>query len=195
MGGCNAFVIELCLKRHVCMKALLKPLSKRKLNLIRGEMTVAHDDFKDALLRRAFYKTSDSEISKDLVQTTFLKTLLYLQKGGKVDLMRSFLNHILNALIIDEYRKHKSTSLDTLLEKGFEPGSDEYEKTINILDGKEVILLIPQLPKKYETVIRMRYIKGLTLKEIALLTNQSENTVAVQVHRGLAKLKKLYLSE
>lgn len=176
------------------MKTHLKPLSKRKLDLIKGEMTVAHDDYKDILLRRAFYKTSDPEVSKDLVQTTFLKTLVYLQKGGKVDLMRSFLNHILNALIIDEYRKSKNLSLEALLEKGFEPGSDEYERTINILDGKEIILLIPQLPKKYELVISLRYLKGLPLKEIALLTGQSENTVAVQVHRGLAKLKKLYLA-
>lgn len=175
------------------MKTLLKPLSKRKLNLIQGEMTIAHDEYNKVLLRRAFYKTSDSEVSKDLVQTTFLKTLRYLQNGGKIDLMRSFLNHILSALIIDEYRKNKNMSLDSLLEKGFEPGSDEYEKTINILDGKELILLIPQLAKKYEVVIKMRYLKGLSLKEMALLTGQSENTVAVQVHRGLAKLKKLYL--
>jgi len=156
-------------------------------------MTITHDDYRDALLRRAYYKTNNSELSKDLVQTTLLKTLVYLQKGGKIDLMRSFLNHILNALIIDEYRKNKNTSLDTLLEKGFDPGSNEYEKTINILDGKEIIMLLPQLPKKYEKVIRMRYLKGLSLKEIATLTGQTENTVAVQVHRGLAKLKKMYL--
>lgn len=83
-------------------------------------------------------------------------------------------------------------ALDSLLEKGYEVRSDEYEKTINFLDGKEVVLLIPQLPKKYENVIELRYIKGLTLKEISLITGQSENTVAVQVHRGLAKLRVLY---
>jgi RNA polymerase sigma factor (sigma-70 family) len=48
------------------------------------------------------------------------------------------------------------------------------------------------LPQKYEQVISLRYIKGLSLKEIAALTKQSENTVAVQVHRGLMKLRKLH---
>ncbi len=155
-------------------------------------MTDAHTDFKGSLLRRALYKTNNAEVSQDLVQTTFLKTLIYLQKGGKVDLMRSFLNHVLNALIIDEYRKNKITSLDKLLEKGFEVGSDEHLQITNILDGKEIALLIPQLPNKYRIAIEMRYLKGLSLKEISLITGQSENTAAVQVHRGLIKLKKLY---
>jgi len=167
-------------------------LPNRKPFSIDGDMALAHDEYRTILLRRALYKTNDPEVSKDLVQTTFLKTLMYLKKGGKIDAMRSFLNHVLNALIIDEYRKHKIMSLDSLLEKGFEVGSDEYERTMNILDGKEMALLIPQLPKKYELVIRLRYMKGLSLNEIALITSQSANTVAVQVHRGLVKLKKLY---
>jgi RNA polymerase sigma-70 factor (ECF subfamily) len=172
-------------------------LSKRKLKAIQGEVTIAHDDYSTALLRRALYKTSDKEVSQDLVQTTFLKTLFYLQKGGKIDLMRSFLNHILNALVIDEYRKkskQKSLSLDVLLDKGFDPSSNDYQRTADIIDGKEIMLLIPNLPKKYGQVIQMRYVRGLSLKEISLLTNQSENTVAVQVHRGLLKLRKLYFS-
>ncbi len=167
-------------------------LSKRKLRSVQSEITVAHSDYKDVLMRRALYKTNDPEVSKDLVQKTFLKTLEHLQKGGKVDLMLSFLNHVLNALIIDEYRKNKIVSLDVLLENGFEPASDEIEKQVNILDGKQIATLIPRLPKKYELVIRLRYLKSLSLKEIALLTGQSANTVAVQIHRGLTKLKRLY---
>lgn len=38
----------------------------------------------------------------------------------------------------------------------------------------------------------MRYAQDLSLKEIALITGQSRNTVAVQAHRGLIKLKILY---
>ena len=167
-------------------------LSKRKLNSIRSEMSVAHASFESGLLQRALFKTNNNEVSQDLVQTTFLKTLLYLQKGGKVDLMRGFLNHVLNALIIDEYRKNKITSLDFLIEKGFELGSDNSSRVADIIDGKKIILLIPQLPPKYQQVIHMRYLKGLSLREISAITGQTENTVAVQVHRGIVKLKMLY---
>lgn len=169
-----------------------KNLSNAKLESIQDEVSVAHSDNHKGLMRRAMYKTSNSDTSQDLVQTTFLKTLVYLKNGGKIDLMHSFLNHVLNDLIVDEYRKKKIVSLDTLLDKGYDPGFTDFEKTINILDGEGVVLLIPQLSEKYELVIRLRYLKGLSLKEIALLTGQSENTVAVQAHRGLAKLKKIY---
>jgi RNA polymerase sigma-70 factor, ECF subfamily len=169
-------------------------LSKKDIRAAEKEIAQAHEEFRDALLRRAHYKTSDKELSEDLVQTTFLKTLLYLQRGGKIQLMRSFLNHVLGDLIIDEYRyrKNKVISLDTLIESGYEPSISEIERAIDILDGETLIELIPYLPDKYEVVVRLRYLQGLSLKEISLITNQTQNTVAVQVHRGIAKLRKLY---
>ncbi len=176
------------------LKQKKETLSKKELNLIQKEITSAHSDHQSKLLRKALYRTSSRNTSQDLVQTTFLKTLLYLQKGGKIDIMYAFLNHILNDLIVDEYRsrKKKIMSLDALLEKGFEPGSSSFERDINFLDGKGVVLLVPLLSRKYELVIHQRYLKGMSIKEIAQITDQSENTVAVQVHRGMKKLRKLY---
>lgn len=106
--------------------------------------------------------------------------------------MKPFLYHILNQLIIDEYRKRKTTSLDILIEKGFGPSFDDSERNSNFFDGKIALLLIQFLPTKYKKVMRMRYAQDLSIKEISLLTGQSRNTVAVQAHRGLAKLKILY---
>lgn len=142
----------------------------------------------------AFFKTHNHAISKDLVQDTFTKTWKYLVKGGKIDMMKAFLYHVLNNLIVDQYRKHKTTSLDILLEKGFEPieDNDSAERYLNVLDGKAVLLLIKNLPKKYQKVISMRYIHDLSLKEISLKTGQTKNVIAVQTHRGLTKLKSLY---
>jgi RNA polymerase sigma-70 factor (ECF subfamily) len=126
------------------------------------------------------------------VQDTFLKTWRYLAREGKIDVMKSFLYHILNNLIVDEYRKRKNASLDVLLEKGYEPSTDNREKMINLLDGKAALLLIARLPEKYRKVMRMRYVQDLSLEEMVLITGESKNTMAVQLHRGLAKLKLLY---
>ncbi len=177
---------------HSMLAEKTKNISKKGLEMIRLDVANAHDNFADALTKHALYKTSDIELSQDLVQVTFLKTLMYLQKGGKIDTMRSFLNRILNDLVIDEYRKRKTTSLDRLLGKGFELSVDDSEKIMNIFDGKEAVTLLRFLPKKYQVVMRMRYIQGLSIKEMSVLTGQTENTVAVQSHRGLAKLRILY---
>lgn len=155
-------------------------------------LTGAHHEFEKGLNVYAFFKTSDHGIGEGLVQDTFLKTWSYLVKGGKIEVMRAFLYHVLNNLIVDEYRKRKTTSLDSLIEKGFEPKDENPKQLFNILDGKAALLLIQRLPIAYQKVMRMRYVQDLSLKEISLITGQSRNTIAVQAHRGLEKLKLLY---
>lgn len=155
-------------------------------------LTLAHHDYQKALHAHAFFKVHDRQTGEDLVQDTFMKTWLYLVKGGEIEKMKAFLYHVLNNLIIDEYRKHKTTSLDLLLDKGFEPSSDDTEPLMDFLDGKRAIRLIKALPIKYRKVMDMRYVQMLSIKEMADATKQSKNTIAVQTHRGLAKLKVLY---
>lgn len=155
-------------------------------------LTAAHSDYQKALNTHAFFRTHDRAMSKDLVQDTFAKTWSYLLRGGKIDLMKAFLYHVLNNLIVDEYRKRKTTSLDVLLEKGIEPSVDHSGRLFNILDGRAALLLIQRLPLAYQKVMRMRYVQDLSLQEMSLITGQSKNAVAVQAHRGLEKLKLLY---
>ena len=99
----------------------------------------------------------------------------------------------MNNLIIDQYRKHKTSSLDALQDEGFEPGEDNKDRLFDMLDGKKALVLIKQLPLAYQKLMKMRFLEDLSLKEIALVTGQSKNAVAVQVHRGIKKLKLLYL--
>lgn len=155
-------------------------------------LTEAHGDFQRGLHSHALFKMNDRMVSEDLVQDTFTKTWSYLARGGKIDLMKAFLYHVLNNLIVDEYRKHKPTSLDVLVEKGLEPGVDPTEQLLDRLDGTAALLLIQRLPLAYQNVMRMRYIQNLSLGEMVAVTGQTKNALSVQAHRGLEKLKALY---
>jgi len=157
----------------------------------RGILTVAHRDYVKALNLHAFFKLNDHEIGEDLVQNTFLKTWKYLVKGGKIEMMKAFLYHILNHLIVDEYRKQKTASLDVLLDKGFEPETDDAGRIYNVIDGRAAIVLIKRIPIKYQGALNMRYVQELSLREMSVITGQTENAMAVQVHRGLEKLRLL----
>jgi len=167
-------------------------MTKKQDNKRNVLLTQAHHDYAKRMRSYSFFKIHNQATSDDLVQDTFTKTWDYLAKGGKIDIMKAFLYHVLNQLIIDEYRKHKTTSLDTLLEKGYEPSVDYSKRMFNVLDGKSALLLIQHLPEKYQPIMRMRYIQDLSLREMSLITGQSKNTIAVQAHRGLEKLKMLY---
>lgn len=158
--------------------------------------SVAHSNYEKELKARAFFKVNDYSLSEDIVQKTFMKTWIYLTKGGEIRKMKAFLYHVLNSIIIDEYRKQKCVSLDGLLEKrDFEPSVDYTSDMINELDGKKLFPLIKNLPEKYQRVVHMRYIQDLTLGEISKIIGQSKNTIAVQAHRGLEILRSLYKTQ
>ncbi len=169
-------------------------INLKQQNRQRVILSTGYEEFSESLKSYATRKTHDSEVANDLMQNTFLKTWTYMLKGGKVHLMKAFLFHILKALIVDGYRKPKIVSLDTLFEKGFEVKSNEDgDRQINIIDGEQVMALILELPVLYQKVLRMRYVQGLSLKEISQLTGQTKNAVTVQAHRGLEKLRVLYM--
>ena len=167
----------------------------QKQNMVLGaELTAAHYDFEKGLNSYAFFKLNNHAIGEDLVQETFIKTWKYLVKGGKIELMKAFLYHVLNNLIVDQYRRRKMISLDSMIEKGFEPigVSSDSGRLVNLLDGKAALLLIARLPLNYQQVMRMKYVQDLTLEEMALVTGKTKNLLAVQIHRGLEKLRILY---
>lgn len=157
-------------------------------------LDLAHHDYEKGMKSYAFFKTNDRSLGEDLVQDTFLKTWKYLVNKGKIDMMKTFLYHVLNNLIVDQYRKHKTVSLDVLIKKGFDPGSDDIKKFFELVDGKTALILIESLPEPYQNIMRMKYVKDLSITEMASLTGQSKNVITVQAHRGLQKLKLLYSS-
>ena len=155
-------------------------------------LTLAYYNYQKGLAKHSFFKLHNQTISDDLVQDTFIKAWSYMMRGGKIETMKAFLYHVLNDLIIDEYRKQKTVSLDTLVENGFEPTHSDSDSTLNTLDGKIALHLVKNLPHKYREVLRMRYGQDLSLQEMSARTGQTKNTLAVQIHRGLEKLRTLY---
>lgn len=145
----------------------------------------------DAIFRYCFLRTSDREIAKDLAQETFLKVWQYAGKGEAVLNPRALMFTTARNLIIDHYRKKKSSSLDNLMEQGFDVGVDFGESLMDKLDGAKALAVLGSIPEKYRDAIYLQYVEGLTVKEIAEVTGESENNISVRIHRGLQKLRSL----
>ena len=155
-------------------------------------LTEAFNEYQKSLRARAFFKLNDSALSNDVVQNTFMKTWNFLMRGGRVESMKTFLYHVLNNLIVDQYRKHKTMSLDALLESGFEPKTDEHKRLFNILDGEKAFDMIEEMPTQYREIMRMKYVEDMPLQDISESVGISKKTLAVQMHRGLKNLKLSY---
>ena len=131
-----------------------------------------------------------------------MKTWDYVVKGGTIQNYKSFLYRTLHNLVIDEYRKKQSRSLDEILENEFAAPAMELRlsegglhDTEEALDEKillrEVRIRISELPTQYRDILTMRFVDGLSTGEIAETVGVTENVVSVRVHRGVAKLKAL----
>lgn len=157
----------------------------------------AFDSYADALYRHCYFRVSDKERAKDLVSDTFAKTWNYLVKGNTVEEFRPFLYQTLNHLIIDEYRRKKTESLDVLLDEkevpvgAFEELVEGSREDVEIaLDAKRIPHLLKHMPENYREVIIMRFLDGLLPAEIADLLDEPVNTISVRIHRGVAWLSK-----
>ena len=157
----------------------------------------AFEEYSDALFRHCYFRVSDRERALELVQDTFMRAWEYMERGETVQKFRPFLYHILNNLIVDEYRRKKSVSLDEILEDEnanegmFEDlRSGGMGELVAQLDAKRVVETLEELPEKYRQVLTLRYIDGLAPKEIAAFLEESENVVSVRIHRGVKLLEK-----
>jgi RNA polymerase sigma-70 factor (ECF subfamily) len=156
------------------------------------EFIKLYDEMADQLFRHCFYKVSNRELALDLVQETFTRTWQYISAGKEIGNIKGFVFKVANNLIIDEYRKKKMVSLETLQEQsGFDAPTQEHKKTILHIEVETIIGHVNKLDPKYRDVILMRYVNDYSPKEIAHLLGQSENAVSVRINRGLKKIQEM----
>lgn len=170
-------------------------MTEVKKDNLRDLFEKTYEELSDAIFRFCYFQTSNREKALDLTHDTFLKTWEYMssEKGEEVANVKAFLYKVARNLIIDGRRKKKSDSLDSLMENGFELTSDESEIIVkeNEFEAKMAVEAVKDLDEKYRDVIIMRFVEDMTVKDIANVLDENENTVSVRIHRGIEKLKKI----
>lgn len=160
---------------------------------IKTNFTKVFESHSDAIFRYCLMRVSDRETAKDLAQNAFLKTWDYLYRGKEVKDLKNFLYKVAHNLVIDYYRLKKTESLDRLAEDtGFDPTASEGASNEEEADASYALKLLDRIPPEYREVVVLRYVEGLSFKDIAGITGESENTVTVRFHRAIEKLKKIF---
>ncbi len=157
------------------------------------KLTEAYNEYSDAIFRYCFFKISDREKAIDFVQETFVRTWQYLVNGNEIENIKTFLYTTARHIIIDEYRKKKTLSLDDIVDQGVGPYIEIEEALYTSIDANRVMEHVRKLPEIYSSVIIMRYTNDLSVKDIAQIINESEDVVSVRLHRGIIKLREIIL--
>lgn len=155
------------------------------------EFIQSYEKYSEAIFRHCYYRVLDREKAKDFAQEAFFRTWKYLSDGKEIDNIRAFVYKTANNIIIDESRKNKPVSLDTIMEKGFSPKIEEAKLIEDNFSSQELKKMINLLDEKYRDVITMKYIDGFSSKEISQMLGETENNIYVRMHRALEKVREI----
>lgn len=164
-------------------------------NAALADFDAVYDEYADAIFRHLYYRLQERERALELTQEVFSRYWEYVQKGRAVEQPRAFLYRSAhNAFVNDIRRPHKTTSLDSLLEEGFDVRYDEVDKG-ELERQQEAIHKLQNLDAGSRNVLTLRYVDGFKVKEIAEMMGEKENTISARIGRALKKLKQSYQHE
>lgn len=150
-----------------------------------------YDEQADSVFRFAYFKLLDRDRAEEVTQEAFVRTWEYLQSGKPVENLRAFVYRVANNIIVDQFRKKRELSLDALRDEGFDAGFEPLVGTDLRMDVAAVRKVIDSLDPKYRDAVLLRHVNGISVKEIAVILEVSENVASVRIHRGIEKLRLL----
>lgn len=162
----------------------------------------------DVLLKRheskiysyIYYIIKDRDKADDIFQETFVKAIMTIRQGrytgnGK---FFSWISRIAHNLIIDSYRQEKiennisneDNSLDIFNRKELSEGNVE-DHIIQSQINSDIRRLVEALPDNQREVVKLRYYKNLSFKEIADVTNVSINTALGRMRYAILNIRRM----
>jgi RNA polymerase sigma-70 factor, ECF subfamily len=160
---------------------------------IEGFQTLYEENFV-SVYRFVYKNLRNREEAEDLTSQVFLKALRYLDPAQSDLSSRSWLFKIAHTTIADYWRTHyraSISSLDALLEVGWEEPIEEVILGTNELAAEQVYNLLEALPERYQEVLRCRFLFNLSIRETAATMRVSEANVKVLQYRALKFASKL----
>ena len=158
---------------------------------IEAKYLEAYDQWATAIYRHCYFRVFSKERAEELVQDTFMKTWVYLKDGNEVENLKAFLYKVANNLIIDNSRKKKEESLDSLMEQSRtnEPSFEGHKSMEQKVLVQQILEVMDELPENYKHLLIMRYVDDLQPREIAEILDIKVNNVSVTLNRAVTALK------
>ena len=141
----------------------------------------------DALFTYILFVVHDNDTANDIFQETFVKAIMYLQKGrytptGKFSAWMMRIAHLID---VNEDNDLSNISSDELLDASKE--ADFVNKQV-LCDVKKLMEFLPATQRE---VVFMRYYQEMSFKEIAETTGVSINTSLGRMRYALINMRKL----
>lgn len=140
-----------------------------------------------------FFKVKRKEDAEDLTANAFLKAWRHFSEGHQVVRnFRAFIYTLARNLVIDFYRQQGRQ--ESLFFEGEEEGvkivgQDVFSEQAFSDDKRALLKALDSLKTDYKEILVLRFIEGLSFKEIAQIINKSQVGSRVLAHRAMKALK------
>jgi RNA polymerase sigma-70 factor, ECF subfamily len=156
---------------------------------------VFYDHYSTSVYLYLRTRVATDDDAADLTQQVFLRALHALPRyrHGPTP-FAAWLFRIARNLLTDTHRRHRSTVAWDLVPETVHAGDDvgTEETVLRREELRHLQALLLQLePEKREAVV-LRYLAGLTAREIAVVLGKSEAAIHKQLSRTLRQLKEAY---
>lgn len=144
----------------------------------------------DAIYRYVLARISDAQLAEDLTEEIFVRAweALPRYKVGKHP-FSSWLYRIAHNLVVDSHRKKQPEAADNdFLEALPDRRLTPEELLARKQDFGHLARAVQQLDEEAQQVVVLRFVEGLTHKEVARITGKTEAASRVIQHRALATL-------
>jgi RNA polymerase sigma-70 factor (ECF subfamily) len=150
-----------------------------------------YDQNHEGIYRYVLSKVRDPHTAEDLTGDIFAKMLTALPGYRSIGVpFRAWLYQIARNLLIDHYRRQDRHTV-TDLEGAGDPnnGSDIAAEVERSLTAERVYVALNSLEDSQREVVALRFLSGLSLKEVARTTKKSVAATKSIQHRGLTALR------
>lgn len=154
-------------------------------NMTRREYNKTVDEISDALYAFALRFSGHRHLALDAVQDSLVVLWEHIDEVS-YDKARSYLFKVLNNKLIDIFRHKRYEQKWT---SGIQEGSSCNAESFELRDSIQIAL--GQLPDIQRTLVILKEVEGFSCKEIAEMTDLSEQQVMTYLFRAKVKLRKL----
>jgi len=146
------------------------------------------------MYRYAYSKVGNREEAEDLTSQIFIKAARSIDHERNPQTMRNWLFQVARTTIADYWRQRYrlvTTSLDTLLEEGWEGPEDDDEYEFNSHPAERVQHILQRLPERYREVLTCRFLLNLSIRETAVKLGLTEGNVKAIQFRAIKRAAEL----
>ncbi|HBX20816.1 MAG TPA: hypothetical protein DEF88_10265 [Porphyromonadaceae bacterium] len=136
----------------------------------------------------AFNYVLDMDVADDIVQETFIYLFQNIEKISGVDNLKGYLRVSVRNRSMSYLRQLDIEDTHKIL----------YQREMELIedddsDTEELSVVVNQLlevlPRSCKQICKLRFLDGYKIEEISKKLSLSKNTIKVQIHRGISKIK------